>query len=422
MNEGTSAPPAASKPVEHASPSSTGAEPAEAAAPPEPTRAAFAGPGRDTRIDFIRGWVMLVLIVVHTEFFSLWNLLVWERVGMISGGEGFVILAGVVLGMVSRQRIMRRGWADASKRLLDRAFQLYRVHFTLILLVGLLALVSASAFAELSSFTDRGSKNVYPLYPPKANVFLWLGSIVTLKMGPHQVQILGLYVVLIAVCPLLIIAIDKGRARALLGLSWILYFSNMVSPKMPTGAQFEYGFPLLAWQLLFVHGLVVGHYFNEIQAWFRTRAGTVMLVLCIAIAAFFFVVVQGTSNSLLPDWARFDLWPDFYRKVRSYADKNTLGPLRLLNYAAFLVTIYAILTRWWPFFQRTLGWFLVPIGQATLYVFILHIFAVQACAWIVPFGFDHSAPIWLTTLLHTGELAILWLAVHHKFLFRWIPR
>lgn len=403
---------------------SSGAPPGGAPVPSDVApRAIPASTGRDTSIDFIRGWVMLILIIVHTEFFSLWNLLVWERVGMISGGEGFVLLAGLVLGMVSRQRIARKGWGEASRRLLDRALQLYRVHFTAILLVGLLALVFKTAFHEISSFTDRGSKTVYELYPHKPTFFHWIGSIATLKMGPHQVQVLGLYVCLIAICPLLIVALDKGRGRALLGLSWVIYFSNLVSPKMPTGAQFEYAFPLLTWQILFVHGLVAGYYFNEIQIWFRSRVGLIAFAACVAITLFFFVLVQSSTNAALPEWARFDLWPHFYSRLRAYGDKNTLGPLRLLNYAAFLVVIYAILTRWWPFFQRTMGWFLVPIGQATLYVFLVHIFVVQACAWILPFGFDHAThPLWLTTLLHTGELALLWLLVRYKVLFRWIPR
>lgn len=395
---------------------------AEPAANDPLERAVHVSPGRDTRIDFIRGWVMLILIVVHTEFFSLWNILVWERVGMISGGEGFVLLAGVVLGMVSRQRIARKGWGEASRRLIDRALQLYRVHFTMILLVGILSLTLGSTFHEITSFTNRGAQTTYDLYPDKANLFLWFGSIVTLKMGPHQIQILGLYVVLIALCPLMVYALHKGRAGALLGLSWVLYFSNMVSPKMLTGAQFEYAFPLLTWQILFVHGLVAGHYFHEIQAWFHTRAGKVTFGLCAAVALFFFVVVQSAPNPYLPEWARWDLWPDFYRKLRNYADKNTLGPLRLLNYAAFLITIYAILGRWWSFFQRALGWFLVPIGQATLYVFLLHIFLVQACAWIVPFGFDPPHHLVINTALHTAELAVLWLLVRYQVLFRWIPR
>lgn len=394
---------------------------APAASEPLP-RAVTATPGRDTRIDFIRGWVMVVLIIVHTEFFSLWNILVWERVGMISGGEGFVLLAGVVLGMVSRQRIARSGWAEASRRLVDRALQLYRVHFTMILLIGVLSLACGALFHEITSFTDRGSHTVYELYPHKPTLFIWFASIATLKMGPHQIQILGLYVILIAACPLMILAIHKGRTRALLGLSWILYFSNVVAPKMPTGAQFEYAFPLLTWQILFVHGLVIGHYFQEIQTWFHTKAGKAMFVACVVIALFFLVVVQSNTNSFLPEWARWELWPSFYGKLRAYADKNTLGPLRLLNYAAFLVVLYAVLTRWWPFFQRTLGWYLVPIGQATLYVFVLHVFLVQGCAWIVPFGFDQRHALWLTTLLHTAELLVLWVMVRRQFLFRWIPR
>lgn len=402
---------------------SSGLSPSGAPAASEPLpRAVTATPGRDTRIDFIRGWVMVVLVIVHTEFFSLWNILVWERVGMISGGEGFVLLAGVVLGMVSRQRIARSGWAEASRRLVDRALQLYRVHFTMILLIGVLSLVGGALFHEITSFTDRGSHNVYQLYPHKPTLFIWFASIATLKMGPHQIQILGLYVVLIAACPLMILAIHKGRARALLGLSWILYFSNVVSPKMPTGAQFEYGFPLLTWQILFVHGLVIGHYFQEIQDWFHTKAGKAMFVACVVIALFFLVLVQSSPNRFLPEWARWELWPSFYSKLRAYADKNTLGPLRLLNYAAFLVVLYAVLTRWWRFFQRTLGWYLIPIGQASLYVFVLHVFLVQACAWLVPFGFEPGHPLWLTTLLHTAELGVLWVLVRRQFLFRWIPR
>jgi hypothetical protein len=44
---------------------------------------------RDLRIDFLRGVVMFILIIVHVEFFSLYNLVAWERIGLISGGEGF---------------------------------------------------------------------------------------------------------------------------------------------------------------------------------------------------------------------------------------------------------------------------------------------------------------------------------------------
>jgi hypothetical protein len=345
---------------------------------------------------------------------------VWERVGMISGGEGFVLLSGLVLGMVSRQRIARSGWADAAGRVVDRALQLYRVHVFLILIVGVLALVFGHRFHEITSFTDRGGGAVYELYPT-TSALRWIASVLLLKAGPHQVQVLGLYVCLMLACPLMIGALSKHHTLALMGLSWIMYFANILDAKMPTGAQFEYAFPLLTWQLLFVHGLVVGFHFQAIQAWFRTRNGRIAFALCVMIALSFFVLAQGSSNGAMPPWARSSLWPSFYNKLHAYAEKNTLGPLRLLNYGAFLVVAYAILTRWWPFFQQTMGWFLVPIGQATLYVFILHLFVVQVSAWILPFGFGRH-PVWATTLLHTAELAFLWLMVRRQVFFRWIPR
>jgi hypothetical protein len=243
-----------------------------------------------------------------------------------------------------------------------------------------------------------------------------------LKAGPHQVQILGLYVCLIMICPLMLAALWKKRALALLGLSWTVYFGNVLTPSMPTGAQFEYGFPLLTWQILFVHGLVVGYHFQEVRSWFETRAGKIIFLICVAVTLFFLVVTQSSTNAALPEWARFNLWPKFYSVIRGYADKNALGPLRLLNYAALLVVIYAVLTRWWPLFQRTLAWYFVPIGQASLYVFIMHLALVQLSSMLIPFGYGPDKAVWQTTLMHTGELAILWLLVRHKVLFRWIPR
>jgi hypothetical protein len=232
------------------------------------------------------------------------------------------------------------------------------------------------------------------------------------------------------VAPLGLAMLAAGRTHALLALSWILYFANAAYPKTPTGAQFEYAFPLLTWQVLFFHGLAVGFHWTKLHAFFKRRAGKGLLVACIVIAAACAVFAQGTTNLLLPAWARFDVWPvGFYDHTwGAWCQKNTLGLLRLLDYGVFLVVVYAILSRWWSRFQRVLGWFLVPLGQATLYVFILHIFAVAAASRVIPFGlFGVNEPsslprLALATLLHTAELAVLWLMVRYKVLFRWIPR
>lgn len=57
-----------------------------------------------------------------------------------------------------------------------------------------------------------------------------------------------------------------------------------------------------------------------------------------------------------------------------------LSPGRLIAVLCFLVTAYAVLTAYWMPVQRALGWFLIPLGQATLYIFVLHVLFVVAVA------------------------------------------
>lgn len=63
-------------------------------------------------------------MVNHIEIFSAFNLLTWERIGVVSGAEGFVILAGVVLGSVHGKKIREAGLGASASALLDRALEL----------------------------------------------------------------------------------------------------------------------------------------------------------------------------------------------------------------------------------------------------------------------------------------------------------
>jgi fucose 4-O-acetylase-like acetyltransferase len=103
--------------------------------------------------------------------------------------------------------------------------------------------------------------------------------------------------------------------------------------------------------------------------------------------------------------------------------KNTLGLLRLLDYASVLIVLYATLTRCWEPIRKALGWFFIPLGQASLYVFIIHVPVVAAVNNFLPFGFSTDPPrLWINTVAHTLALAALWLMVRYRVLFRWIPR
>ena len=64
---------------------------------------------RDLIIDSIRGLAVLSFIVNHIEVFSAYSLVFWERVGVVTGAEGFVLLSGVVVGTTYKRLVMELG-------------------------------------------------------------------------------------------------------------------------------------------------------------------------------------------------------------------------------------------------------------------------------------------------------------------------
>ncbi|MEM7219945.1 MAG: OpgC domain-containing protein [Pseudomonadota bacterium] len=377
---------------------------------------------RDLRIDYIRGMIMMIVITVHMEYYSLYSFLVWERVGVISSAEGFVAMSGMVLGMVYGAKLHRDGFAFCAGKMFDRSIQLYRVAITVVLLVAALNLLPFIDAQAIMQWVNPGTKEVFPLYPSaEAPLKFWVKQILLLRSGPHQFQVMGLYFVLLLAAPLILFALHKGRALLVIGLSWVLYALFWAAPMRPTGAQFEYAFPLLAWQLLFVHAMVLGFHKDTIFSLFSGTTGRVAFWIALAISTGFWLYAMNNPNPVLPDWAKLD-WIDsgtFYQIHGEFFSKSKLGLGRIANNLALFMVVMGLLTRFWVPLQRAFGWLFIPIGQASLYVFIVHVFFVLAAS-LTPW---HEAEnFWANTLMHTAAIAAIWFMVKNKVLYGLIPR
>lgn len=381
---------------------------------------------RDLRIDYIRGFVMFMLVIAHTEVFSLYNLVAWERVGLVSGAGGFVMLSGLVVGMVYGARVRKHGVPAGTQALVDRALQLYRANVFIIASVFVLRAFTIVDVKEVTTFTDRASGTTYPLLTaPGAPLVNVLVDIVFLRTGPHQIQILGLYVLLLALAPLALLLMSWNRTGILLLLSWGAYVYSQAFPGPVTVAQFENAFPLMAWQVYFFTAMAVGYHHRRVQELMDRGTGKIVLAIAVLISAALFFVAQNTPNPFLPEWSRLSLIDAgrFDAMHLQWFDKNTLRPGRVLNWFSLAIVLYALLTRFWRAADRALGWFFVPLGQNSLYVFIVHVYVVMLVSNVVPFGF-HVPPqdLLVNTLVHTIALGVLWLMVRYQVLFGWIPR
>src|SRR6476661_9353130 len=245
-----------------------------------------------------------------------------------------------------------------------------------------------------------------------------LPAILLLQFGPWQFNIMGLYVVLLLASPLILALLNRGKAVWVLAASLAVYAVGAGTRFRILPSQFEDSFPLLVWQVLFVLGLVVGYHRRSIVTWLSAHTGVV--AACTA-AAFALAFLSWGNPYLANNYdVRLALMPDAaYRAMYDALFGRTyLAPGRLFNVLVLVVAAYAFLTAYWKPVERALGWFLIPLGQATLYVFILHVVLI---AVITNIPVLRQGDIMINTAAYAAILGLLWLMVKKRVLFGIIP-
>jgi hypothetical protein len=365
---------------------------------------------------------MVYLVVVHFEYFSLFSLFAWEKVAVVSSAEGFVLLSGLVVGMVYRRRLEKDGLKQAAKLLWHRALTLYRVNVVMIASIALLGLLPFVDVFEVTHWTRPGTEESYRLFPPADTSLLdYVWQTLLLKIGPHQYQIIGLYVVLLAFSPVALYLLAKRQTAALMLISWALYGANAILHFRITGARFEFGFPTLTWQLLFIHGLIAGFHREQVLGYLVSHGGRWLFHVSWVVILLFAFITNNNPGSLFWPWGHWSLIPaDTYGVMyRDFFDKTTLGLGRILNNLALFVASYVVLDRYWRIFNAAAGWLLIPLGQNSLYVFTLHIYAILLVSNTVLPSLEN---FWVNSAIHAGVILMIAVMVKQRILFGVIPR
>ena len=390
-------------------PPAAAVRPSLAPAPATALPAVPAAPARDVALDLLRGLAMVVLVVNHVHLDS-----VLERgtEPFLSAAEALIAVSGVVTGMVFGRRWLTRGARATTAALLRRSRQLYVASVVVVALVGLLTLVPGLASEALTVAPRTTGPDLYAFDGPWRTLL----AIVTLEAGPWQFNILGFFVAVLALTPVVLWALDRGWWPGVLASSWALFALGRVTGADVLPSQSEGPFPLLIWQVLFVHGVVLGRHREAVAALLRRRGVRAAVVGTVVVGAALAAYVRLHELGFSPfgvapaDWRAWD---------REHFDKPTLDAARMLSMLAFTAAAYLVLRRWAPLAERTVGRVLLPLGRTSFYVFIVHVFLCLALATLLPgdgLGLLGNAAVQL------GALAAIVLLVRHEVLFRWIPR
>jgi hypothetical protein len=280
---------------------------------------------RDPRLDFFRGIGMFIILIAHVTG-NPWTLWIPARFGFSDATEMFVFCSGMASAIAFGAVFSRAGWLMGTLQIAHRIWQVYWVHLgvffvTLVLMLGLNA---TGAFPR----DEVGALNLYPFLN---NTGPNLIGLMTLTYVPNYFDILPMYLVILALIPVMMALAHQDVRLALLfsvGL-WVLGTSGLNLP-----AEFWFSKPSdrtwffnpFCWQLVFFTG------FALMSGWLPTppvRRGLVLLALAVVVVSvpFAWHKIIGASE-FLRDWRRD--WAVLF-------DKSDFGVLR---YAHFLALAY----------------------------------------------------------------------------------
>src|SRR5436853_7439446 len=89
--------------------------------------------GRDLRVDLLRGYCVLAMVVDHIGGPSFLYPLTGGNRFYTSAAEAFIFISGLVMGLVYHRMVDRDGLAGAIGRAMERGFALYLLTITLTL-------------------------------------------------------------------------------------------------------------------------------------------------------------------------------------------------------------------------------------------------------------------------------------------------
>lgn len=333
---------------------------------------------------------MICVIVDHSRRASVLSWFSYQRLWVVTAAEVFVVLSGLVLGSVYGRRLARDGAAFVVRRLLRRALLLYAAFVGVTLSILALALIGV----DISAVATWDPTAMWWFLDPRTMTPGNWRDLALLRYGPWPFEIIALYVCLVLVAVPSLITLRAAGWRPLLAVSWAVYGWYCLAPRGITGAEFETTFPVLAWQLLFVHGIVIGYYRESLVAFVRRCPRPLPVAMAAASLAFMAFALSNPAADA-PGWLRWRMVsPEAFSSLYTrYFSLSDLGPGRLLNLAVALPTGYAMLA--WRRLQvltAPLHDLLVTLGRQSLGAFVLHVYGLLVLAHV-----PESHQLWINT-------------------------
>jgi hypothetical protein len=352
---------------------------------------AAAASTRDIRLDLFRGLALWFIFLDHIPT----NIVSWLTVrnyGFSDATEIFVYISGYTAVIAYSRMMARDGWTRAAARIYRRVWQLYVAHILLFV-----AFSAQIAFVSIARDTPALIEEM-ELLGLGQNPYRAILEAALLKFRPVNLDVLPLYIVLLASFPFVLPAVVRWPL-AVIAASLVLYAVtcryNWSLPAYPD--EKVWYFNPMAWQVVFHVGAACA-VLGPRLAWLD-RFRLPLTVLAIAFVVFSaFIALSWHHNPLerlIPAWVSRQIYP---------IDKTNIDILRFLHFLAvawlvrLLVPIDAPFLKW-PVWQP-----LRRCGEASLLIFCIGTFLALSGQVIVS---QHEDSILSQIVVSIAGIAIM---------------
>lgn len=316
--------------------------------------AVAAPPGRDIRIDAVRGLALLIIFINHMPGNVVARFMP-HNFGFSDAADIFVLLAGVSAVLAYGALIERRGLGVGAARIGARLWTLYIAHIAVFLIV---CGVVARAVTGTHNPLYLEAINIQPFFSdtPAAVV-----DALTLTYQPHYLDILPLYIVLLALFPALyyLVRISPALALAVSALVW--QGALRLGLNLPNSGAAGWFFNPFAWQFPFTLGVVIG---RAMLLRIAAPRSLPLDILAAGFLAFALLVKLSSGNPLgiaaLNDWIE---------SLQIGSDKTNLAVVRVLHLAALAWLFVRFVPAGSAMVSNPAGRNLAVVGRHSLEVF-----------------------------------------------------
>jgi len=361
---------------------------------------------RDLRLDLLRGFAVLVMVVDHFGGASWLYLITGNNSFFTSGAEAFVLISGMVVGIVYGGIARRDGLRAAMLKAFQRAWTLYR-----------LTIVMTLVLAIISDFYKLPWAKGVDLSDPIAFTL----NVILFRQTYYLADIPLLYTLLMAFAPFGLWLLYRNHTRVLLFGSFVVWiFFQYVNAEQIMIAPIvgNTTFHPAAWQLIFFWAMALGYHRQAVYA----RLSTVPKWPYFLFATMLFVWLLHLYSTEVKVLTRLYPGVDMQFIVSELFNKSTVAPGRILATLIVFQFAYLLCTFFWKPIWAIVGWFFLPLGQNSLYSYTMHVVIVGLFYVALPYlpGIQEMGT--LNTALQLGVLFLLWWLIRRQFAFDIVPR